>query len=172
MAANAEADAFFAEIAPAISANEIAAARKLFQRYADALPFDLAYQDFANEMSGLPEPYHPPSGALFLAWRQAVPLGVVGLKGLEPGIAEVKRLFVVPEARRQLIGLSLLRRALEEARRLGYAAVRLDSHRPSMGPAITLYRSLGFCETAPYGPDLGGEIVFFEKRLESGDRNS
>jgi putative acetyltransferase len=159
-----------AEIAVrAVAAKDVAAARRLFQRYADALPFDLAYQNFAGEMAGLPAPYQPPDGALFLAWRDAVPLGAVGVKRLEPGIAEIKRLFVVPEARGQRIGLSLLHRALDEVRRLGYPAVRLDSHRRSMAAAISLYRGLGFCEIAPYGPDLGGEIAFFEKRLNNGD---
>jgi hypothetical protein len=34
-----------------------------------------------------------------------------------------------------------------------------------MTAAIAVYRSLGFVEIPPYGPDLNGEIVFFEKRL-------
>ncbi len=34
-----------------------------------------------------------------------------------------------------------------------------------MVAATALYRGLGFVEIAPYGPDLGGEIAFFEKRL-------
>jgi putative acetyltransferase len=154
----------------AFAKGDLAAVRALFQRYADALPFDLAYQKFADELAGLPAPYQPPDGALFLAWRDAAPVGVVGVKRLEPHIAEIKRLFVVTEVRGLGIGASLLRRALGEARRLGYASVRLDSHRPSMGAAIALYRSLGFYEAAAYGPDLGGEIVFFEKRLADADR--
>jgi hypothetical protein len=34
-----------------------------------------------------------------------------------------------------------------------------------MAEAIALYRKLGFFEIPPYGPDLGGDIAFFEKRL-------
>jgi hypothetical protein len=34
-----------------------------------------------------------------------------------------------------------------------------------MMTAIAVYRSLGFVEIPPYGPDLKGEIVFFEKGL-------
>jgi putative acetyltransferase len=165
MEAGNDEGALLVEIAPAVSAKDVAAARRLFRRYADALPFDLAYQSFADELAGLPAPYQPPDGALFLAWRGAVPLGTAGVKRLEPAVAEIKRLFVVPEARGQRIGLALLHRALDEVRRLGYPTVRLDSHRRSMGPAIALYRGLGFREIAPYGPDLGGEIVFFEKRF-------
>jgi ribosomal protein S18 acetylase RimI-like enzyme len=43
--------------------------------------------------------------------------------------------------------------------------VRLDTHRPSMGAAISLYRKLGFVEIPPYGPNPDGQFAFFEKRL-------
>jgi hypothetical protein len=36
-----------------------------------------------------------------------------------------------------------------------------------MAAAIALYHDLGFGEIAPYGPDLDGEIAFFEKRLSA-----
>lgn len=146
-------------IEPAI---DIAAVRALFERYAASLPFDLAYQDFAAELAGLPAPYAPPGGALLVARGG---LGVVGVKQLAPGIAEIKRLYVVPEARGRGLGEALLRRAIGAARALGYARVRLDSHRPSIGGAIALYGRLGFVEIAAYGPDLGGEIAFFEMTL-------
>lgn len=45
------------------------------------------------------------------------------------------------------------------------ARIPLDSHRRTMATAIALYRNLGFVEIPPYGPDLGGEIGFFEKVL-------
>jgi len=154
-----------ADIAAICSSSEVAIVRTLFERYAAALPFDLGYQDFAGELAGLPYPYMPPGGSLLLARDRSDATGVIGLKSFAPGIAEIKRLYVVPEARGRGIGKRLLCRAIDEARRLFYARVRLDSHAPSMGAAIALYRGLGFVEIAPYGPDLGGAIVFFEKTL-------
>jgi putative acetyltransferase len=145
--------------------SEIQAARALFKEYAEALPFGLGYQNFEAEVAGLPAPYIPPSGCLLFAKRDSSFVGIVGLKPLGPGIAEIKRLYVVPAARRSGLGKALLERALNEARQKGYERVRLDSHRPSMTTAIAVYRSLGFVEIPPYGPDLNGEIVFFEKRL-------
>jgi ribosomal protein S18 acetylase RimI-like enzyme len=145
--------------------DEIAVVRALFERYAAALPFDLAYQDFATELAGLPAPYVAPCGRLLLARDGSLAIGVVGLKPLASGTGEIKRLYVAPEARGRGVGEILLRRALEAAWQIGYARVRLDSHRPSMGPALGLYRRLGFVEIPPYGPDLGGAIVFFEKIL-------
>ena len=149
----------------AASKSDIETVRELFRRYAEALPFSLAYQGFETELAALPAPYVPPDGCLLLAKRGAEPAGTVGLKKLADGIAEIKRLYVLPEARRYGIGRMLLTRIISEAQARGYDRVRLDSHRPSMAAAIGLYRDLGFIEIPPYGPDLGGEVSFFEKLL-------
>ena len=152
-------------IASASSDSEIETVRRLFRAYAESLPFSLAFQGFEAELAGLPAPYLPPGGCLLLARHNDLAAGVVGLKPLAPGIAEIKRLYVVPEARGHGLGKRLAERAIAEAQATGYARVRLDTHRPSMAAAIALYRSLGFCEIPPYGPDLNGDIAFFEKRL-------
>src|SRR6266566_615829 len=145
------------------NAGDIEAARLLFRAYADSLPFSLDFQNFAGELAGLPAPYTPPAGCLLLAREAGVAIGVVALKPLAPRIAEIKRLYVVPEARGAGVGRSLAERAEAEAQARGYERVRVDTHRPSMGAAIALYRRLGFVEIPHYGPDLGGEIAFFEK---------
>jgi putative acetyltransferase len=144
---------------------DIAAVRTLFRSYAEALPFSLAYQGFEAELASLPGPYAPPEGCLLLARSAASCLGTVGLKRLDDGVAEIKRLFVLPKARRGGLGRRLRERIIAEARVKGYRRVRLDSDRMSMAAAIALYRCLGFAEIAPYGPDLDGRIVFFEKLL-------
>src|SRR5271155_4813339 len=144
---------------------DIETVRALFQAYADALPFSLRFQNFAAELAGLPAPYTPPAGCVLLARKDGAAIGVVALKPLAPGIAEIKRLYVAPPARGAGLGRRLAEHAIAEARRKGYERVRLDTHRPSMSAAIALYRRLGFVEIAPYGPDLGGAISFFEKHL-------
>jgi len=144
---------------------DIATVRRLFRAYADSLPFSLEFQNFAAELAGLPAPYAPPAGCLLLARERGTAIGIVALKPFAPGIAEVKRLYVVPEARGAGVGRLLAERAVAAASLKGYERVRLDTHRPSMSAAIALYRRLGFVEIAPYGPDLGGEIAFFEKKL-------
>jgi putative acetyltransferase len=152
-------------ITAASSEEDIETVRRLFRAYAESLPFSLAFQGFAAEFAGLPAPYVPPGGCLLLARQDGEAIGMIGLKPLAPDIAEIKRLYVVPEARGLGLGKLLAERAIAEARAKGYARVRLDTHRPSMGAAIGLYRSLGFSEIPPYGPDLDGDIVFFEKTL-------
>jgi GNAT superfamily N-acetyltransferase len=139
--------------------------RTLFRAYAKSLPFSLDYQGFAAELAGLPEPYSPPGGCLLIAKRGSEAVGVIGLKPLAPGVAEIKRLYVTPEARGAGLGRALAERALAEARDKGYERVRLDTHRPSMAEAIAMYRKLGFFQIPPYGPDLDGQIAFFEKSL-------
>jgi GNAT superfamily N-acetyltransferase len=136
-------------IAPVESIIDIEGVRALFRRYGESLSFSLAYQSFEGELAGLPAPYVPPHGS----------------KRLSVGIAEAKRLYVVPEARGRGIGKMLLTRIIDVAWEKGYERIRLDSHRSSMATAITMYRSLGFVEIPPYGADLGGEIAFFEKCL-------
>src|SRR6266571_4673659 len=143
-------------IEDARDAGDIETARRLFRAYADALPFSLDFQNFAQELAGLPAPYTPPAGCLLLAREAGAAVGVVGLKPLAAGIAEIKRLYVVEDARGAGVGRKLAEGALEAAAAKGYERARLDTHRPSMGAAVALYRRLGFVEIPPYGPDLDG----------------
>jgi putative acetyltransferase len=152
-------------ISQANSDSDLETVRQLFRAYADSLPFSLDFQGFAAELAGLPGPYSPPAGCLLIARQADAAVGVVGLKPLVTGIAEIKRLYVVPKERGAGLGRALAERVLAEARAKGYERVRLDTHRPSMAEAIALYRRLGFVEISPYGPDLDGQIAFFEKQL-------
>src|SRR5271170_7627507 len=102
------------------AAGDIAIMRRLFRAYADALPFSLDFQNFAGELAGLPTPYAPPAGCLLLARRDGAAVGVVGLKPLAVGIAEIKRLYVVDEARGAGVGRRLAERALEAAAAKAY----------------------------------------------------
>jgi ribosomal protein S18 acetylase RimI-like enzyme len=153
-------------ITAAAADSDIEVARRLFRAYAASLPFDLGFQNFAAELAGLPAPYVPPGGCLLVGRDgSAEAIGIVGLKPLAAGIAEIKRLYVVPEARGLGLGKALLDRAVEEARAREFKRVRLDSHRVSMGAAITLYRRLGFIEIPAYGPNPERAFAFFELRL-------
>ena len=136
-------------IAPAAAA-DLAAAASLIRQYAASLPIDLDAQGFAGEIASLPGPYAPPRGALLLALKGDAPLGCIALKPLEPGVAEVKRLFVVENGRGLGAGKALVTAILGEARRIGYREVKLDTL-PHMAQAIALYRSFGFEPIAPYG---------------------
>lgn len=129
---------------------EVDAARRLFEAYAASLGIDLAFQDFTRELQSLPGDYAAPHGALLLAWRAELAIGCVALRPFRwPQIAELKRLYVVPEARGLTLGVQLSTAAFASARLIGYAKIRLDTL-PSMVTAQRMYESLGFREIDAY----------------------
>lgn len=144
------ADAAF-HISTAGTTDDIAAIAGLFRDYAASLPVDLAYQDFAAELAGLPGKYAPPAGALLIARNAAgTPLGCVALRPMPPeGCCEMKRLYVAPAGRGVGLGRALVEAICAEAKRVGYREIRLDTL-PTMTEAIALYARLGFIPTAPY----------------------
>ena len=138
-------------IQPARSATELISAAALFRAYAATLPIDLAPQGFSQELDSLPGPYGPPDGELLLAKRGDHVLGCIGLRPLEPPrVAEIKRLFVRPQARKTGVGQALAAAAIAAARQLGYGEIKLDTL-PEMEHAIALYKRNGFAPIPPYG---------------------
>jgi GNAT superfamily N-acetyltransferase len=138
-------------ISAARSAVELTSAAALFRAYAKSLPVDLAPQGFSEELASLPGVYGPPGGELLLAKRGDHVLGCIALKALEPpDVAEFKRLYVRPQARKCGAGRALVEAAIAAARGLGYRQIKLDSL-PELTAAIALYKRLGFVPISPYG---------------------
>lgn len=137
-------------IRDAASPDDLTIVRALFDAYAASLPVDLAYQDFAAEVAGLPSAYAPPRGALLLARRGDAAIGCAALRGLgADGICEMKRLFVRDDARGLGLGRALAVAIIAAARDRGYAELRLDTL-ATMAAARALYARLGFARIAPY----------------------
>jgi putative acetyltransferase len=132
------------------SAPQIAQIRELFLEYAKSLGFSLCFQSFDQELAGLPGDYSPPDGRLLLAESEGQIAGCVALHKLEPGICEMKRLYLRPAFRGKGLGRRLADIIMSEARAIGYRRLRLDTVEPVMKDAVALYRLLGFREIAPY----------------------
>ena len=143
---------------------ELTATAALFRAYGASLNIDLAPQGFADELAALPGPYAPPQGAILLAKQGDHVLGCIALKPLAAGIAEIKRLYVRPQARGQGVAKALVDALLKEAAELGYTQVKLDTL-PQMETAIALYKSFGFTDTPPYGSHPYPGLVTLGKKL-------
>jgi len=136
--------------------------KKLFREYEAALPFDLSFQQFQQEAENLPGRYAPPSGKLLLTKIGDAAVGCVALRKIGEGICEMKRLFVQPAFQRRGIGRKLAEAIIEEARRIGYKSMRLDT---VLEPAKCLYKSLGFKEIPPYQHVPVEGVIFMEMEL-------
>jgi ribosomal protein S18 acetylase RimI-like enzyme len=140
--------------------------RELFNEYASSLDFDLCFQNFDKELTELPGKYAPPDGRLIVAMNGTNVAGCVALRNLTKGICEMKRLYVRPEFRGKGIGKELVKVIIEEAKKIGYTHMRLDTV-PAMKEAIALYRSIGFYEIEPYRNNPIEGAIFMEFNLEN-----
>ena len=128
---------------------DLDAVRDLFLEYAGSLNFSLCFQDFESELEGLPGAYAPPAGTLLLARIDGAVAGCVGVRPLDAGRCEMKRLYLREFARGCGGGRMLAERAIAFARSAGYTRMVLDTL-PQMVAAMRLYYDLGFKRCAPY----------------------
>jgi GNAT superfamily N-acetyltransferase len=102
--------------------------------------------------------------ACFLVGRyDGVPSGCAGLRPIDPGIAELTRMFVHPRARRTGGGHALLCAAEDAALDLGAHTMRLDT-RHDLVEARALYAAHGYAEIPAYSHGPFAEH-WYEKRL-------
>lgn len=137
------------EIKPIDSQETINLAKEILIEYEDAIGVDLSFQNFQGEVMGLPGKYAPPSGSFLLAFINGQLAGCVALRKNMEKVCELKRLYVRKEFRAHKLGEMLVEEVIEEAKRLGYDRIRLDTL-PTMKAAQKLYEKFGFQDIEPY----------------------
>jgi len=105
----------------------------------------------------------PPDGRWLVAYRDGQGVGCAGLKRLDARTAEVKRIYVAPDARGAGVARALLGRLETLARDAGYDTIRLDTG-AKQPASVALFRSHGYQPIADYN---GNPVAayWFEKRL-------
>ncbi|WP_427920437.1 bifunctional helix-turn-helix transcriptional regulator/GNAT family N-acetyltransferase [Streptomyces sp. cg40] len=110
-----------------------------------------------------PEEVTGEAGAFFVAYEEGRPVACGALRTLEPGVGEIRHVWVHPDARR----LGLARRILTElelaAAAHDFAVVRLDTH-ATLTEAQAMYRACGYTEIPAYVDHVYASH-WFEKRL-------
>jgi pimeloyl-ACP methyl ester carboxylesterase/GNAT superfamily N-acetyltransferase len=109
------------------------------------------------------EDVEPPNGRWLIAYQGSKPIGSAALKRLDDDTAEVKRVYVAPEARGTGVARALLARLEEVARTAGYSRLRLDTG-PRQPASVALLHSSGYKPIADYNANAVAAF-WFEKRL-------
>lgn len=152
-------------IVQAESPEEIELVRGLFREYEAWLGMDLCFQGFEEELRTLPGRYAKPDGRLFIASIDSAPAGCGAMRKLEEGICEMKRVYLRPEARGKGLGKVLIEKLIDDARVAGYTKMRLDTHPPRMGKAVSIYEFHGFYTIPPYYHNPHEGVLFMELEL-------
>ena len=146
------------------SPEEISQARELFREYGATPDFCVCFKGFDEEVQSLPGIYAPPGGRLLLADVEGEAAGCIGFRKLEPGVCEIRRLYVRPSYRGKRLGRTLAEEIISQAREAGYQTARLGTL-PVMKEAIVLYQSLGFVPVAPYKDNALAGAIYMELSL-------
>jgi len=115
--------------------------------------------------SARPEELSPPHGGFVVLWEDGRPLAGGGVKRLDDRACEIKRMYVVPEARGRGAGRLLLEALEDLARDLGYSVARLDTG-PQQPAAQRMYERAGYVPVGNYNANPYASF-WGEKALEA-----
>jgi putative acetyltransferase len=150
------------QIAP-IQPGQVAEARRLIYTVAHPLfhpdrPFaevvaDWDAQGVLADLEDVRRAYFD-SGGTFLVMTQAGRvIGTGALQRLAEEVAELKRLWLLPEYQGQGLGYRMVMQLFRIARQKGYRIIRLETDPIHQTRAVAFYRRLGFHEIPRYGSE-------------------
>ncbi|MFU0841059.1 MAG: Ribosomal protein S18 acetylase RimI [Burkholderia sp.] len=124
----------------------------------------LSSQNLDDELAHADKKYGPPGGRMYLLRVDGSTAGCVALTRSDDDYCEIKRLYVRPEYRGRGFSRLLCSRVIEDARKIGYKYMRLDTF-PFMKGAVHLYEKLGFRRIAKYNANPAPDAIFMQLEL-------
>jgi GNAT superfamily N-acetyltransferase len=104
-------------------------------------------------------------GAFLVAYRDGQAVGCGAVRRNDPQVAEIKRMYVIPEARGRGIARQILIALESEARQLGVSRLVLETGLRQI-EALALYRRAGFVDIPLFGEYIDSPLsVCMEKNL-------
>lgn len=120
------------------------------------------------DAEGVPWPDNPPTppgGTYLIAYKGGTPVACGALRPIDEATVEVRRMFVLKSVRRSGLGRRMLAALEDEARRMGYKVMRLETG-DRQTPAMALYESYGYARIQPFGEYANYPTsVCYEKRV-------
>ncbi len=140
--------------------DDIKNVKTLFQAYTDFLGENLSFQHYDDEIQSLPGKYDLPHGRLYLAYLDHQPVGCIALRRMDEYKCEIKRLYVLPQARGHHLGRLLMERILEDSKEMGYQQAYLDTLE-RLEAACHLYDALGAKRIPAYYHNPLPHVVYY-----------
>lgn len=113
------------------------------------------------------EDFDAPTGAFVLVRDGPAPVGCGGLLTLEPGVGEIKRMWIAPSHRGHGLARRLLGELEQRSAAIGHHTIRLDTN-AVLVPAITMYETAGYRRIDRYNTNPYAQR-WFEKTLRRSD---
>jgi GNAT superfamily N-acetyltransferase len=104
-----------------------------------------------------PEEVSEGRGGFFVAYLDNEPVGCGAVRRTEPGVAEIKRMYVAPSARGRGVGKQMVMKLESVARQLGVTRLVLETG-PRQPEAIAVYTNSGFVEIPLFGEYVGSNF--------------
>ena len=117
-----------------------------------------------------PAEFAPPGGTFLVGYQHGEPVACGGWRTARDGVAEIKRMYVVPSARRQGIAWALLTELEIRAQQAGFDEIWLETGR-NQPEALAMYERAGYRPVAAFGHYRDAEGAFhLGKSLGETDR--
>lgn len=130
-------------------------AQRLAQELRD---FQLTLYGFADEVAPTgDEGFDPPNGLFLVAYSGGTPVGCGGWRTLQPGTAEIKRMYVAPARRGHALGHTILHTLEAASRTAGATRMVLETGRDNRA-ALQLYTRSGYTQVPSYVPGRNPDI--------------